>query len=159
MLKNYDVDKVLKNYEGPITIFWDIENCAVPKYVRPEDIAGNIRKSLQAHPKINGAVVAFSAYGDFSVISERVRKGCHTTSIKLVDVPNGRKDVADKAILVDMFLFALDNREPCSIMLISGAIDFAPALHILGQCGYTIIVVIPSGVNVSSSLKNAGKYV
>ncbi|CAA3014132.1 Hypothetical predicted protein [Olea europaea subsp. europaea] len=96
-----------------IAIFWDIKDCAVPKYVRPEDIA---------------------------------------------DVPNGRKDAADKAILVDMFLFALDNCEPCSIMLISGAIDFAPALHILGQRGYTIIVVIPSGVNVSSSLKNAGMY-
>lgn len=131
----------------------------MPKYVRPKDIAGNVRKSLQAHLKINGPVVTFSAYGDFSAISERVKEGCHTTGIKLVDMPNGRKDAADKAILVDMFLFALDNREPCSIMLISGAIDFAPALHILGQRGYTIIIVIPFGVNVSSSLKNAGKYV
>lgn len=58
-----------------------------------------------------------------------------------------------------MFLFALDNRPPSSIMLISGDVDFAPALHILGQRGYTIILVIPSGVGVSSALSNAGRFV
>ncbi|KAE8692668.1 putative receptor-like protein kinase [Hibiscus syriacus] len=73
-------------------------------------------------------------------------------------VPNGRKDAADKAILVDMFLFALDNPPPSSIMLISGDVDFAPALHILGQRGYIVILVIPAG-SVSSALCNAGKYV
>ncbi|MCI22246.1 hypothetical protein A2U01_0043422, partial [Trifolium medium] len=54
-----------------------------------------------------------------------------------------------------MFLFALDNPPPSSIMLISGDVDFAPALHILGQRGYTIILVIPAGVGVSSALCNA----
>ncbi|XP_075520978.1 uncharacterized protein LOC142554186 isoform X2 [Primulina tabacum] len=58
-----------------------------------------------------------------------------------------------------MFLFALDIYPPSSIMLISGDIDFAPALHILGQRGYIIILVIPSGVGVSSALSNAGRFV
>ena len=58
-----------------------------------------------------------------------------------------------------MFLFALDNPPPSSIMLISGDVDFAPALHILGQRGYTVILVIPSGVGVSSALSNAGRFV
>ncbi|XVF67564.1 hypothetical protein PTKIN_Ptkin10aG0131300 [Pterospermum kingtungense] len=89
----------------------------------------------------------------------RLREGCQRTGVKLVDVPNGRKDAADKAILVDMFLFALDNPPPSSIMLISGDVDFAPALHILGQRGYTVILVKPSGVGVSSALSNAGKFV
>ncbi|KAA8545867.1 hypothetical protein F0562_020682 [Nyssa sinensis] len=144
---------------GSVAILWDIENCPVPSDVRPEDVAGNIRLALQVHPVIKGAVTMFSAYGDFNAFPRRLREGCQRTGVKLIDVPNGRKDAADKAILVDMFLFALDNPPPSSIMLISGDVDFAPALHILGQRGYTVILVIPSGVGVSSALSNAGKFV
>uniref|UniRef100_A0A5B7APV9 HTH OST-type domain-containing protein n=1 Tax=Davidia involucrata TaxID=16924 RepID=A0A5B7APV9_DAVIN len=144
---------------GPVAILWDIENCPVPSDVRPEDVAGNIRMALRVHPVIKGAVTMFSAYGDFNAFPRRLREGCQRTGVKLIDVPNGRKDAADKAILVDMFLFALDNPPPSSIMLISGDVDFAPALHILGQRGYTVILVIPSGVGVSSALSNAGRFV
>ncbi|EXC17326.1 hypothetical protein L484_027515 [Morus notabilis] len=145
--------------DGPVAILWDIENCPVPSDVRPEDVGGNIRMALRVHPIIQGAVMMFSAYGDFNAFPRRLREGCQRTGVKLIDVPNGRKDAADKAILVDMFLFALDNPPPSSIMLISGDVDFAPALHILGQRGYTVILVIPSGVGVSSALCNAGKFV
>ncbi|XP_062176732.1 uncharacterized protein LOC133881732 [Alnus glutinosa] len=145
--------------DGPVAILWDIENCPVPSDVRPEDVAGNIRMALRVHPIIKGAVVMFSAYGDFNAFPRRLREGCQRTGVKLIDVPNGRKDAADKAILVDMFLFALDNPPPSSIMLISGDVDFSPALHILGQRGYTVILVIPSGVGVSYALTNAGKFV
>ncbi|XVF01272.1 hypothetical protein REPUB_Repub04eG0073500 [Reevesia pubescens] len=145
--------------DGPVAIFWDIENCPVPSDVRPEDVAGNIRMALRVHPIIKGAVMMFSAYGDFNAFPRRLREGCQRTGVKLIDVPNGRKDAADKAILVDMFLFALDNLPPSSIMLISGDVDFAPALHILGQRGYSVILVIPAGVGVSSALSNAGKFV
>ncbi|EEF43676.1 uncharacterized protein LOC8275288 [Ricinus communis] len=145
--------------DGPVAILWDIENCPVPSDVRPEDVGGNIRMALRVHPVIKGAVMMFSAYGDFNSFPRRLREGCQRTGVKLIDVPNGRKDAADKAILVDMFLFALDNPPPSSIMLISGDVDFAPALHILGQRGYTVILVIPSGVGVSSALSNAGKFV
>ncbi|KAM0025104.1 putative NYN domain, limkain-b1-type, meiosis regulator and mRNA stability factor 1 [Helianthus debilis subsp. tardiflorus] len=145
--------------DGPVAILWDMENCPVPSDVRPEDVGGNIRMALRMHPVINGAVNMLSAYGDFNGFSRRLREGCQRTGVKLVDVPNGRKDAADKAILVDMFLFALDNPPPCSIMLISGDVDFSPALHVLGQRGYTVILVIPSRVGVSSALSNAGSYV
>ncbi|KAI9124328.1 hypothetical protein K1719_005628 [Acacia pycnantha] len=145
--------------DGPVAILWDIENCPVPSDVRPEDVANNIRMALRVHPVIKGAVMMFSAYGDFNAFPRRVREGCQRTGVKLIDVPNGRKDAADKAILVDMFLFALDNPPPSSIMLISGDVDFAPALHILGQRGYTVILVIPANVGVSSALSNAGKFV
>lgn len=144
---------------GPVAILWDIENCPIPSDVRPDDVAGNIRMALRVHPIIKGAVTMFSAYGDFNAFPRRLREGCQRTGVKLVDVPNGRKDAADKAILVDMFLFALDNPPPSSILLISGDVDFAPALHILGQRGYTVILVIPNGVGVSSALCNAGRFV
>ncbi|KAF5759209.1 putative NYN domain, limkain-b1-type, meiosis regulator and mRNA stability factor 1 [Helianthus annuus] len=145
--------------DGSIAILWDMENCPVPSDIRPEDVASNIRMALRVHPIITGAVTMFSAYGDFNGFPRRLREGCQRTGVKLIDVPNGRKDAADKAILVDMFLFALDNPPPSTIMLISGDVDFSPALHILGQRGYTVILVIPSGVGVSSALSNAGSFV
>ncbi|KAJ6896425.1 hypothetical protein NC651_022586 [Populus alba x Populus x berolinensis] len=151
--------QIRPSLDGPVAILWDIENCPVPSDVRSEDVAGNIRMALLVHPVIKGAVMMFSAYGDFNSFPRRLREGCQRTGVKLIDVPNGRKDAADKAILVDMFLFALDNPPPSSIMLISGDVDFSPALHILGQRGYTVILVIPSGVGVSSALCNAGKFV
>nr|XP_043625995.1 uncharacterized protein LOC122597470 [Erigeron canadensis] len=143
---------------GPVAIFWDMENCPIPSNVLPEDAAGNIRMALR-HSAINGAVNVLSAYADFNGFSRSLREGCQRTGVKLIDVPNGRKDAVDKAILVDMFLFALDNPPPSSIMLISGDVDFSNSLHVLGQRGYTIIVVFPFGANVSSPLSNAGSYV
>lgn len=144
---------------GPVAILWDIENCPVPGEVRPEDVAGNIRMALGLHPMVKGAVTMLSAYGDFNNFPRRLREGCQKTGVNLIDVPNGRKDAADKAILVDMFLFALDNPPPSTIFLISGDVDFSPALHKLGQRGYTIVLAIPAGVGVSSALRNAGRFV
>nr|XP_043621100.1 uncharacterized protein LOC122592848 [Erigeron canadensis] len=159
-MQNTNLSQQYRNRsDGPIAILWDMENCPVPSDIRPEDAAGNIRMALRVHPIINGVVTAFSAYGDFNGFPRRLREGCQRTGVRLIDVPNGRKDAADKAILVDMFLFALDNPPPSSIMLISGDVDFAPALHILGQRGYTVILAIPSGVGVSSALSNAGSFV
>ncbi|GLJ47101.1 hypothetical protein SUGI_0994650 [Cryptomeria japonica] len=144
---------------GPVAILWDIENCPVPSEVRAEEVAGNIRVALRVHPAIRGAVKLFSAYGDFNNFPRKLREGCQRTGVNLIDVPNGKKDAADKAILVDMFLFALDNPSPSTILLISGDVDFAPALHKLGQRGYTVALVIPSGVGVSSALCSAGRFV
>ncbi|KAI4298468.1 hypothetical protein L6164_032022 [Bauhinia variegata] len=159
VLQSPSNQQIRSSSDGPVAILWDIENCPVPSDVRSEDVAGNIRMALRVHPVIKGAVMMFSAYGDFNAFPRRLREGCQRTGVKLIDVPNGRKDAADKAILVDMFLFALDNPPPSSIMLISGDVDFAPALHILGQRGYTVILVIPSGIGVSSALSSAGKFV
>lgn len=144
---------------GPVAILWDIENCPVPSGVRPEDVAGNVTMALRVHPIIKGAIVMFSAYGDFNTFPRRLREGCQRTGVKLTDVPSGRKNAADKAILVDMFLFALDNQPPSSIMLISGDIDFAPALHVLGQRGYTIILAVPAEVGMPTTFSSAGKFV
>lgn len=145
--------------DGPVAILWDIDSCPIPSDVRFEDVAGNVTKTLQEHPLIEGAVVTFSAYGDFNYFPRRLRECCQRTGVKLIDVPSGRKNAADKAILIDMFLFALDNRPPSSIMLISGDVDFAPSLQVLGQRGYTIILVVPSRVAMSTSLSNAAKFV
>ncbi|MCO5548628.1 hypothetical protein L7F22_002088 [Adiantum nelumboides] len=144
---------------GPVCILWDMENCPIPGDVRSDVVAGNIRMALKVHPAVDGFVTVFSAYGDFHFFPRRLREGCQRTGINLIDVPNGRKDASDKAILVDMFLFTLDNPPPCTILLISGDVDFAPALHKLGQRGYTVLLAVPAAARVASSLCNASRHV
>lgn len=142
----------------PVAILWDIENCAVPHGVNAEDVAVHIRMALKFQLAKKGPVTVFSAYGDFSHLSLRTRQGCQKTGVNLIDIPHGKKDAADKAILVDMFLFALDNPPPCTVVLISGDVDFAPALHKLGQRGYSVVLAIPSGRKVSPALLNACEH-
>jgi hypothetical protein len=47
-----------------------------------------------------------------------------------------------------------------AVTMLSAYGDFAPALHILGQRGYsyTMVLAIPSSVTVSSALSNAGSF-
>lgn len=144
---------------GPVAILWDMENCPVPSDVASEEVAVNILMALRLHPAVQGAVTLFSAYGDFNLFPRKIREGCQRTGVSLIDVPHGRKDAADKAILVDMFLFVLDNPAPATVLLVSGDVDFSQALHKLGQRGYNIILAVPSGQGVSSALSNAGRFV
>lgn len=53
---------------------WDVENCPVPSDIRPEDVAGNIRTVLRAHPIISCTITIFSAYGDFNAFPKRLRE-------------------------------------------------------------------------------------
>ncbi|KAI5082577.1 hypothetical protein GOP47_0002320 [Adiantum capillus-veneris] len=142
----------------PVAIFWDIENCAVPHGVNVEEVSGHIRRTFKVDLEMQGPIRVFSAYGDFSLIPRHTRQGCQMTGVNLIDVPHGKKDAADKAILADMFLFALDNPAPGTILSISGDVDFAPALHKLGQRGYSVVLAIPSGLRVSSALCNACQH-
>jgi len=141
---------------GPISIFWDIENCCVPRNVSTKLVTVNIRNALRTNPLIKGGVKMFSAYADFREFPQQHTEDLQKSGVTLIDVPNVGNDAADRAILVDMFLFALDNPPPSSIMLISGDVDFSNALYILGQRGYNIILVTPE--DASAVLTNAAKF-
>lgn len=108
----------------------NIEACE-EEFIRPIDDRGKIVPcTLVPDPRTNQSVLIkdvgtapetlLSTSGNFSTIPRRVREECQRPGVKLVDVPNGRSNAADKANLVDNFLFALDNRLPFSILLILG---------------------------------------
>jgi hypothetical protein len=97
---------------GNVVIFWDIENCQVPGEVNAEDVVSNIRYVLRDHPQIR-IVTMFSAYGDFNHFLRKVREGCQRTGVNWINVPNGKKNVVDKAILISYILgVCLSGRPP-----------------------------------------------
>ncbi|KAL7584810.1 hypothetical protein Lser_V15G44735 [Lactuca serriola] len=133
--------------KAKISVWWDIENCQVPKGCEPHSIAQNISSAL-ANMNYCGPV-SISAYGDTNRIPASVQQGLNSTGISLNHVPAGVKDASDKKILVDMLFWAVDNPAPCNYLLISGDRDFSNALHQLRMRKYNILLAQPQKASIS----------
>ncbi|XP_073120511.1 uncharacterized protein [Henckelia pumila] len=141
--------------KAKISVWWDIENCHVPKLCDPHMIAQNISSALV---KMNYCgPVSISAYGDTTRISPSVQQALNSTGIALNHVPAGVKDASDKKILVDMLFWAVDNPAPANYLLISGDRDFSNALHQLRMRRYNILLAQPQ--KASAALVTAAKSV
>lgn len=110
----------------------------MPYGVEPGAIAGNIRRAL-AGEGISGSL-SISAYCDTHTLPYSVRKGLSASNVNLQDVPRGGKDSSDKAILVDMLLWAVKHPPPAHVLLISNDQGFSKALHALRQLQYRVSI-------------------
>ncbi|KAG5412190.1 hypothetical protein IGI04_008509 [Brassica rapa subsp. trilocularis] len=135
------------------SVWWDIENCAVPKGCDAHGITKKLSAAL-ANMNYCGPL-SISSYGNTDLIPKAVQLALSSTGISLNHVPSGRKDASDKKILVDMFLWVVENPPPANIMLISGDIDFSDALHRLRMRRYNILLAHPQ--NISPSLVASAK--
>ncbi|XP_052206051.1 uncharacterized protein LOC127810552 [Diospyros lotus] len=133
--------------KAKISVWWDIENCQVPKGCEPHSIAQNISSAL-ATMNYCGPVSSISAYGDTTGIPNSVQQALNSTGIALNHVPAGVKDASDKKILVDMLFWAVDNAAPANFLLISGDRDFSNALHQLRMRKYNILLAQPQKASV-----------
>ncbi|KAL5529158.1 hypothetical protein ACEPAG_5132 [Sanghuangporus baumii] len=135
-------------------IFWDFENCRPSSNISGNKVVYNIRRLVQGY----GSITTFRAYIDLSVDCAYSRSisfhsDLQSSGLSLVHCPhNGKKDVADKMMIVDMLAFAIDRPAPACIVLITGDRDFAYAAAILKLRGYRIIVISPAS-NAHTSLK------
>ncbi|KAJ0978672.1 hypothetical protein J5N97_014146 [Dioscorea zingiberensis] len=141
--------------EVKTSVWWDIENCQVPKGSDPHLVAQNIRSAL-AEKEYKGSVSIW-AYGDTGNIPATIQQGLSSTGVSLNHVPAGVKDASDKKILVDMLLWAIDNPPPANFLLISGDRDFSYALHQLRMRRYNVLLAQPT--NVSQALVAAARTV
>ncbi|XP_011023882.1 PREDICTED: endo-1,4-beta-xylanase B-like isoform X6 [Populus euphratica] len=138
------------------SVWWDIENCAVPRGCDPHAIAQNISSAL-VEMNYCGPV-SISAYGDTHGINPDAQMALSSTGIALNHVPAaGVKDASDKKILVDMLFWAVDNPAPANYLLISGDRDFSNALHQLRMRRYNILLAQPP--TASAALVAAAKSV
>ncbi|CAF2144885.1 unnamed protein product [Brassica napus] len=135
------------------SVWWDIENCAVPKGCDAHGITQKLSTAL-ANMNYCGPL-SISSYGNTDLIPKAVQLALSSTGISLNHVPSGRKEASDKKILVDIFLWVVENPPPANIMLISGDIDFSDALHRLRMRRYNILLAHPQ--NISPSLVASAK--
>ncbi|KAI0371734.1 DUF537-domain-containing protein [Pilatotrama ljubarskyi] len=146
------------NVASNVAVFWDYENCALPATEPSYTIVNKIR--LLAHQY--GSVKTFKAYLEYpeqtSLKSMALRSELQSCGVSLIDCPhNGRKDVADKMMMVDMMAHAIDNPAPATIILISGDRDFVYAVSILSLRQYRIILLAPR--NAHGGLKGQAEAV
>jgi hypothetical protein len=127
---------------APLGVFWDVDNCAVPAAVLPHSLSGSVLASLRACG-YRGPLRTFMAFGDVALMRTATRRQLSATGVLLCDVPSGRKDAADRALLQEMLLFARDVPPPAHVLLITGDRDFAPAAHKLRQLGYNVMLSAP----------------
>ncbi|KAH9842933.1 NYN domain-containing protein [Rhodofomes roseus] len=126
-----------------VAIFWDYENCCPSSSMTGYDIVNNIREIAHTY----GSVILFKAYLELSEQSPKstlLRSELQSCGVSLTDCPhNGRKDVADKMMIVDMLTYALDTPAPATIVLISGDRDFVYAVSVLRLRRYRVVLVAP----------------
>ncbi|RDB24035.1 hypothetical protein Hypma_008810 [Hypsizygus marmoreus] len=139
--------------EDSVAIFWDYENCHASSALTGYEVVKKIRSVAHTF----GTVKLFKAYlelTDPATFSKTLglRSELQSSGVSLIDCPhNGRKDVADKMMLVDMLAYAIDTPAPSTILLISGDRDFAYAVAILRLRRYRIVII--SLPTVHTSLK------
>lgn len=136
----------------PVAIFWDYENCS-PRHSAGYTVIDNIRQIAHNY----GTVKLFKAYLELSEQNSSrslsLLSELQSCGVSLTDCPhNGRKDVADKMMIVDMLTYAIDTPAPATIILISGDRDFVYAVSILRFRRYNVVVIAPPTAH--SSLKS-----
>ncbi|KAG0705181.1 NYN domain-containing protein, partial [Suillus ampliporus] len=142
-----------------VAVFWDYENCSPPLNSQGHAIVNGIRRI--AH--VFGYVTSFKAYLDMSTQSPKsvgFRSDLQSSGVSLIDCPhNGRKEVVDKMILVDMITFAVDNPSPATIILIAGDRDYAYAVSTLRLRQYSVVLIVPPAPNIPQSLESQASVV
>ncbi|EIW60611.1 DUF537-domain-containing protein [Trametes versicolor FP-101664 SS1] len=137
-------------FDEHVAIFWDYENCTPPSTGPGYDVVNNIRQIALEY----GSVKLFKAYLELSEQSSSktigLRSELQSCGVSLTDCPhNGRKDVADKMMIVDMLTYAIDNPAPATVVLISGDRDFVYAVSVLRLRRYRVVVVAPNSAHTS----------
>ncbi|KAG8962118.1 hypothetical protein FRC05_005518 [Tulasnella sp. 425] len=129
--------------EGKVIVLWDYENCPVPKGISGLSAVRNIREAALKF----GSIDQFEAYCDWSnKASTGIRDDLSISGVKLRDCPTkGWIGTVDKAIVVDMMVYALERPRTTTVLLISGDKDHAYAISTLRNRGYPVKLVAPTG--------------
>ncbi|MHA2364342.1 MAG: NYN domain-containing protein [Candidatus Hodarchaeales archaeon] len=140
-------------------IFWDLENCPPSRGADPVSIISALRDRFLPR---TGPIKQINGYAALSRIPEHLKASLQSSGCHLIDVPIQRKDAADKMIISDLVMFAVDHPiqsdSTFTIILISGDQDFAYPLAKLRLRGYQIILIVPPG-GAAETLKRQGDTV
>ncbi|GAA5825905.1 hypothetical protein JCM11251_000047 [Rhodosporidiobolus azoricus] len=141
--------------EPILGVFWDYENIRFPSGLAPHSALANLRDLALS----KGSVDSLRAYMDTnlernSVRLEDLRARMAQAGWTLADVPHdGRKDVVDKMVMVDMIIFAMKAKTPPIIILITGDQDYFYACNQLRLNRCKIILITTA--NAAMSLRQA----
>jgi hypothetical protein len=111
--------KEIVKSRAPMAVFWDLENMPIPTATSGRDITTSLKSILAPH----GDLVQFRGYASIGLnhIPEEKRSDLQLSGCHLIDCPHlGRKEVADKMIIVDAMHFAFQHPEAATLCFIRG---------------------------------------
>lgn len=142
--------------EAPMAIFWDLENMPIPKASSGRDVVARLKSILAPH----GDLIQFRCYANIALglIPQQKRSELQLSGCHLVDCPHiGRKEVADKMIIVDAMQFAFTNPNGATLCFITGDVDYAYLLAVIQRPQWKTIVIskgtISSMLHVNCDMK------
>ncbi|KAL6504154.1 hypothetical protein OROGR_026077 [Orobanche gracilis] len=116
----------------PTVVFWDIENCGLPRGVMPDVLPMSIVsvfKQLGITCKVEEGLFRIYLTGDLSKYNRRKRNAImrieHT---EIIDTP---------AVIIE---WACANLTPVNVMMVSGDQDFTVMVSFLQQMRHTVVV-------------------
>lgn len=111
---------------GWISVFWDIENCAVPNGVPAYDIVRKVRQTFYKGQREADFLVAC----DIGRMKPAVVGELTEAHVTLMHVPGGQKNAADEKLRSELRRFSDTYKLTGSrVVLISGDVDFAAEIH------------------------------
>lgn len=125
---------------APMAVFWDLENMPLPAATSGRDVTSRLKSILAPH----GDLVQFRGYASIGLglIPQQKRSDLQLSGCHLVDCPhNGRKEVADKMIIVDAMQFAFLHPKRATLCFITGDVDYAYLLAVLQRPQWRTIVI------------------
>jgi G3E family GTPase len=125
---------------APMAVFWDLENMPIPATSSGRDVTSRLKSILAPH----GDLVQFRGYASIGLglIPQSKRSDLQLSGCHLVDCPhNGRKEVADKMIIVDAMQFAFLHPEAATLCFITEDVDYAYLLAVLQRPQWRTIVI------------------
>jgi len=142
--------------DAPVIVLWDYENCAVPTNMPGQVAASKLTELGMRY----GRVKSISAYGTIAVVPHLVREQLQVNGVRMVDgsTLQNRKDVVDKLVMTDMFLFAMDHDAPATIILVSVDVDYSASIAALKMRGYQIILVHPQAASRQLRLVSSASF-
>ncbi|RWS15365.1 meiosis arrest female protein 1-like protein [Dinothrombium tinctorium] len=130
----------------PFGIFWDIENCGVPRSKSANDIVLKIRKYIVK--PYGYREYEFFCSCDTSKLSQQICEELNLAGVTVAHVPSTSKNAADEKIKEQMSKFVDTHGAKATVMLISGDVNFAPTLRgFRDRIGVKIIVMHNSAVS------------
>ncbi|XP_044272582.1 meiosis regulator and mRNA stability factor 1 [Tribolium madens] len=131
----------------PLGIFWDIENCHVPKNTSASAVVQRIREFfLEKNREAEFLVVC-----DVKKERPQVIQELHDSQVTLIHVASTSKNAADEKLRQSLRRFAEVFAAPSAVVLISGDINFAADLSDL-RYRKKIRVILVHNTNVADAL-------
>nr|CAH7737791.1 unnamed protein product [Callosobruchus chinensis] len=131
----------------PLGIYWDIENCHVPKNKSAAAVVQRIRETFLENYRESEFIVVC----DVKKENPQVIQELHDAQVNLIHVASTSKNAADEKLRQSLRRFGELHSAPAGVLLISGDINFAADLSDL-RYRNKIRVILVHNVNVADAL-------